>query len=151
MAKEFVGIQLKLNSEIMKKDYLLFIILVCFTISIEAQNPQWIQYTNGNDVWALADEGNILWIGTFGGLVKLDKTTGTSTFYNNANSDLPYNYVTDIAIDDNGTKWIGTYYGGMAAFDGINWVIYNTSNSGLPNNFIHSIAIDANGTKCIGT
>ena len=48
---------------------------------------------------------------------------------------LPCNYVTSIAIDGSGNKWIGTvyWYGGLAKFDGTNWTDYTTSNSGLPN------------------
>ena len=63
---------------------------------------------------------------------------------------MPNNYVLSIAIDDNGTKWIGTG-NGLAAFDGTNWTVYNTSNSGLPGNQVRTIAIDDNGTKWIGT
>jgi hypothetical protein len=41
-----------------------------------------------------------------------------------------------IAIDGQGNKWIGTYGGGLAKFDGVNWTVYNTSNSGLPDNYV---------------
>ena len=60
------------------------------------------------------------------------------------------NWVYSIAIDEGGTKWIGTH-GGLARFDDSNWTVYNTSNSGLPDNWIYSIAIDVSGTKWIGT
>ncbi len=45
--------------------------------------------------------------------IKLDKTTGSMTFYNKANSGLPDNYVRAIAIDRQGNKWIGTNGGGL--------------------------------------
>ncbi len=56
-----------------------------------------------------------------------------------------------LSIDANGNKWIGTYGGGLAKFDGTTWTTYNTANSGLPNNYVRAIAIDANGNKWIGT
>jgi ligand-binding sensor domain-containing protein len=64
---------------------------------------------------------------------------------------LPNNYVYAIAIDGEGNKWIGTYGGGLAKFDGVNWTVYNTSNSGLPSVFVRAIAIDGQGNKWIGT
>ncbi len=115
-----------------------------------AQNPEWINFTAGNYVQAVAVEGNYIWVATTLGLVKLDKTTGIITCYNELNSGLPGNYVTAIAIDGQGNKWIGTFRG-LAKFDGVNWTVYNTSNSGLPNNVILAIAIDEQGNKWIGT
>jgi len=73
------------------------------------------------------------------------------TVYNTANSGLPYNGVTALAIDAQGTIWVGTgrWYalagGGLAKFDGQNWTVYNTSNSGLPNNDHIDLSIDAQG------
>jgi ligand-binding sensor domain-containing protein len=62
---------------------------------------------------------------------------------------LPSNDIFCIAIEQNGTKWIGTD-AGLATYDG-SWTVYNTSNSGLPSNNITCIAIEENGTKWIGT
>ena len=137
----------------MKKITLLSIVLISMAGFTNAQNPQWINYTyGGHIITTLAGEGNNVWIGTSGGgLIKIDKTTGIPTYYNKANSGLPANYVSSIAIDGNGTKWIGTFYGGLAAFDGTNWTVYNESNSGLPENAVLAIAIDGNGIKWIGT
>ena len=120
----------------MKKLIFLLITILSITFSTNAQDPQWLNYTNGDCITALAEEGNNMWIGTTGGLVKLDKTTGIPTFYNSANSGLPGSTIRAIAIDESGTKWIGTAGGGLAKFDGTNWTIYNSSNSGLPNDYV---------------
>ncbi|MBN1505395.1 MAG: hypothetical protein JW955_01045 [Sedimentisphaerales bacterium] len=83
--------------------------------------------------------------------------TAEWTVYNRANSGLPYNGVTAIAVDDQGTAWIGTgrWYafegGGLAKFDGQNWTVYNTVNSGLPNNDHTSLSIDPQGNVWSGT
>ncbi len=71
--------------------------------------------------------------------------------YDTQNSDLPDNDVFSISIDQNGNKWIATYGGGVAFFDGSNWTIYNTSNSDLPSDAATCINIEANGKKWIGT
>ena len=47
----------------------------------------------GTNVNSVVVEGDNIWAGTNGGLVKLNKTTGESTFYNKANSGLPDNRV----------------------------------------------------------
>jgi sugar lactone lactonase YvrE len=77
--------------------------------------------------------------------------TGEWTVYNTANSGLPFDGVNALAIDAQGTVWIGTGMwgalagGGLARFDGENWTVYNTSNSELPNNDHNGLAIDAQG------
>lgn len=73
------------------------------------------------------------------------------TVYNMYNSGLPDNQVTSIIIEENGTKWIGTWDGGLASYDGNNWTVYNTTNSGLPVNRVRALAIDSLGNKWIGT
>lgn len=59
----------------MKKHILLLSAFVFFFFSLSAQNPKWITYTNTDDVNMLANEGNILWVGTTGGIVRLEKNT----------------------------------------------------------------------------
>jgi len=133
----------------MKRVISLIVSLISLLSFSYAQTPQWINYTCGNNVYSLADEGNTLWLGTNGGLVKFDKTTESLTFYNASNLGLPHNDVRCIAIDGEWTKWIGTW-DGLVTFDNTKWEAFNTSNSGLPNNNILSIAIEGGGTSCIG-
>jgi sugar lactone lactonase YvrE len=83
--------------------------------------------------------------------------TSEWTVYNTANSGLPYNGVTSLAIDAQGNLWIGTGIfggytgGGLAMFDGANWTVYNTSNSELPHNDLPVLTIDSQGDLWIGT
>src|SRR6187402_3229824 len=69
--------------------------------------------------------------------------------YNESNG-LANNNVQAIAIDANGTKWFGTYGGGISKFDGTNWTNY-TVNDGLVCDFVRTIKIDAFGNLWIGT
>lgn len=73
------------------------------------------------------------------------------TVYTNSNSGLTSDLIETIAIDNNGDKWIGTYFGGVSRFDGNNWTGYLTWNSGLPYDLIYSIGVDNNGDKWIAT
>jgi streptogramin lyase len=77
--------------------------------------------------------------------------------YNTANSGLPYNGITALAIDEQGNAWVGTGRwwaqagGGLAKFDGENWTVFNTANSPLPHNDHVSLSIDAQGNIWSGT
>jgi ligand-binding sensor domain-containing protein len=128
----------------------LVFVLILINPSI-SQTQEWIVFISRIYINCLADEGQYLWVGTNGGLVKLNKLTGDFIVYDTWNSKLPDNWVTAIAIDGQGNKWIGTALGGLAKFDGVNWTVYNTSNSGLPSNGVTAIAIDGQGNKWIGT
>ena len=128
------------------------ILIFTSTNFLVSQTREWIVFTiGGENIFCLADEGQYLWVGTYGGgLVKLNKSTGEFIVYNKWNSKLPNNFVYAIAIDGQGNKWIGTSRG-LAKFDGVNWTVYNTSNSGLPSNTVLAITIDGQGNKWIGT
>jgi sugar lactone lactonase YvrE len=129
---------------------ILIIILADFLLS----QQEWAVFMSGkntNIINCIADEGEYLWVGVDGGLVKLNKLTGDLIVYNRSNSGLTYNWVTAIAIDKQRNKWIGTVGGGLVKYDGISWTVYNTFNSGLPDNRVYAIAIDEQGNKWIGT
>jgi len=81
-----------------------------------------MNYTDGNIVYTITTEGNNIWTGTEGGLVKLNRVTGEKSFLNKANSGLPGNFIGFITQDEGGNKWIGTDMG-LAKFDGTNWTV----------------------------
>lgn len=83
----------------MKRLFILVIAMTtCICISI-AQNPVWMNYTNGETISAIAEDNNSVWIGTTAGLVKFDKTPEMLTYFTAANSPLPHNMISSIAID----------------------------------------------------
>ncbi|MHA3789605.1 two-component regulator propeller domain-containing protein [Flavobacterium hauense] len=69
------------------------------------------------------------------------------TFYNNIITNL----VSDISIDNQDNKWIGTREDGLIKFNDSNWANYNVSNSGLPNDKINCVTNDENGNVWIGS
>ena len=136
----------------MKHVYLTaFLALFVIISNVKSQNPEWVNYTNGDQITSLAEEGKYIWVGTTGGLVQLDKNTGNPIFYNKGNNPKSNVIITKIIVDIFANKWICSYYGGLTKFDGTNWTIYNTENSGLPSNEITSIASDINGNIWIGS
>lgn len=97
-----------------------------------------------NDIrcMAIGNDG-VKWFGTYNhGLVKFDDLNWS--VYDTANSSIPVQIVTEIAIDSSNNVWIGGdyIYGGLYRFDGINWTHYNKSNSGLPSDQVYSILAD---------
>ncbi len=72
-----------------------------------------------------------------------------------------YNYipdrnVTEILIDHEGNKWVGTF-NGLAKYDGENWTQYTPENSGLPDSitdsvpWVYSFAVDGNSNLWVAT
>jgi len=130
---------------------LIFVILI-LTVQYYAQNPEWINLTNGDKVFSIVSSGNNLWIGTDGGLVKLNKETEEIAFYNRANANLPDNHIRTLAIDSSGYLWIGTQFEGIGRFDGYSCQVYNTRNSPLPfDQWNMEIEVDAEGKIWIGS
>ena len=129
--------------------YVILISIFCLNITVLSQNPEWINYTSKGLVNTIIFEENFAWIGTTGGLVKINNNTGETKSFDKTNSGLPSNYVTSLAKDHSGILWIGTDRG-LVKFDGINWEVFNSSNSVLPYDIINCLAIDESGNKWIG-
>jgi ligand-binding sensor domain-containing protein len=131
------------------------ILLLCAFCTGFAQTPEWISYTTGSQVNCLASDGQTLWIGTEGGLFKMNIATGQRELFTKTNSDLPDNRIQAIYLEANGDKWIGTGFreegGGVAKLSGQTWTIYNTANSGLPSNSVNGISKQSNGTLWFST
>lgn len=136
----------------MKKFILVFTMLALSNWFTHAQTPEWVNYTNGDFVRAIVEEGNYIWIGTTGGLARLDKSTGTIDHYHKTNSGLPDNYINAIAIDNAGNKWIATKQGGLAKFDNTNWTTYYPMGASQPHDGITSLYFySSTNTLWIGT
>ena len=131
----------------------IFIFLICLFFSkIIAQNPEWINLTNGEKVFRIVDTGDVLWIGTDGGLVSLNKTTNSLKYFNRANVGLPGNHIYSLAIDNKGKVWVGDRDYGIGVFDGEKCFVFNTNNSDLPfNQWNTAISIDNQNRKWIGS
>jgi len=102
-----------------------------------------MNFTNANCVITLASEGNYIWAGTVGGVVKWNISNGEYIKLTSADG-LVDNVVLSIAIDSEGNKWFGTSEG-ISRFDDTNWTSYTTNG-----NAVYSIAIDSEGVIWFG-
>ena len=110
------------------------------------------------DVNSFAEDnrGN-LWIGTNGdGLLCLNKSTGRiETYRNNPanNNSLSSDIVVSLKVDHSGMLWIGTYLGGLDAFDGKKFTHFkHTANpSSLSDNRIYALLEDSSNRLWVGT
>ena len=130
----------------------------CETVTIMNPNCEvetWRQYLNGDEIRALLEVGDDIFVGTWGGgLVKINQVSGETTFFNNANSDLPNNYILSLLESSNGEIFVGTSGGGLAKFDGNSttpWTIYKTNNSDLPSNYVNALLESSNEEIFVGT
>ena len=75
-----------------------------FTHYRMATHPQ----LGSDDVWALARQGDVVWVGTYeGGLTRVDAAGGMKRF-TQAGDGLPSDTVLSLAVDDAGVLWVGT-------------------------------------------
>jgi ligand-binding sensor domain-containing protein len=63
--------------------------------------------------------------------------------YTKENSDLPTNQAVSIGLDHNDHLWVGTQYGDVAEFDGVDWTVYNDPT--YNHNSIHVVGPDGLG------
>ncbi len=111
-----------------------------------------------------SDMKNNLWFATNRGLYKYSQATWLK--FDESNSSLTSNRVTDLAIDKNDNLWGGlaTYFyfdenlgiylkkeGCLFKYDGESWTVYNVSNSGLPTNYIGTLDFDSKNVLWLNT
>ena len=68
----------------------------------------------------------------------------------NGNETYNENYVFSMVIDREGTKWFGTWGGGLSRFDGKTWKNYTTQD-GLSGNVVYAVAQGTDGGLWLGT
>jgi len=99
----------------MNKIFLLMTVVVLMTTAVGTlATDRWINYTAGNNVRAIACEGQrYVWCGGHGGAARFDINTGQRVVYTKADG-LADNDVAAIAVDSMGNKWFGTSRGGVS-------------------------------------
>ena len=123
-------------------------ILLIFPTMLGAQYADWTQYTNGRHITAIAEEGGFAWIGTTGGLVRVDTLTLLNQFFNTANSGLPSNDISAIVVDNQGNKWIGTKGKGLVRYDGSTYTYFRSAVLG--SDIVNALALEED-TLWVGT
>jgi signal transduction histidine kinase/ligand-binding sensor domain-containing protein/CheY-like chemotaxis protein len=95
----------------------------------------------------LAGQGDDVWLGTPGGLLRL--AGGQVTRFGRTDG-LPADDVVSLARGRNGTIWAGFRSGGLARLLGGRIESY-TVREGLPDDFVHALAEDMEGNLWVGT
>ena len=121
-----------------------------------------------NNIWTVyADKSGTLWVGTEGGLNKIDLQRNSGQAHNkfevrhykhipSSPNCLSHNFVRAIYEDKSGNLWIGTHGGGLNQFDPATerFVSYKhdpTNPNSLSHNNVNSIYEDNSGILWIGT
>lgn len=117
-----------------------------------AQYANWENITNTNMVASLYNDGDTLWVGTFGGLVKYNKKTNESICYNRANAGLSTNCISGLSKDNKHNLWIAGRFNGIGCFKDGTCKTFNRINTDLPfDEFCQGIYIDKNDTVFVGS
>ena len=77
----------------MKKLTALFLLILCLCDPVFTQNPTWVNFTSGTEILSMTHSGAIIWVGTGGGLARINRQTGESKYYNSCNSGMIGNEV----------------------------------------------------------
>jgi len=105
--------------------------------------PLWTTWGAAN--YALADDGDSIWIGGTGSVVRWDKAQGSYRRYS-AVDGLPHTKVLAVAVDSAGNRWFGGDRGLSQLDAGENWTHLGSDNSGLYSDQVEAIAVAGGDT-----
>ena len=115
------------------------------SITVEIRDDLWTHYTYANEVVALTQDGNFIWAGTTGGVVKWNILDVSYVKYTTADG-LAKNIVAAVALDAQGNKWFGVtrrIVSGLeipvvtevSKFDGVTWTNYFSIKEAIEENY----------------
>lgn len=139
------------NNTMIKKFIFICLFLILITTVDYPQKYFWKNYTNTSQITYLMKDGDYMWIGTSGGLIKLNNISRDKIVYNKAIAGFPGNYITSVKKISNGNIWVGTKNGGLGKFDGQIWSSINAVNSALPVDYITSLSPGNNQDLWVAT
>jgi uncharacterized repeat protein (TIGR01451 family) len=105
--KKYKNINLTMITRTIKLVISICILFISSYRPASGQFPEWHNYTSNTGILDFELDGNDIWICTTGGLVKLNKSTGTHVNYNAGNYGLTQNEIYRIATDTAGTLFMG--------------------------------------------
>ncbi|MCK5118954.1 MAG: hypothetical protein KAQ78_05195, partial [Candidatus Latescibacteria bacterium] len=94
-------------------------VLVFYIPSGPPSSGEWTTWTNTGEVTALTFQGNTLWAGTTGGVVRWDLSNGTYVEYTILDG-MAGNHVSSLLIDASGNLWAHTKEG-LCYYDWAGW------------------------------
>lgn len=106
-------------------------------------NMRWAVWNSRQ--YALADDGEAIWIGTTGRVVRFDKATRTHQRFTTLDG-LPHAKVLAVAVDGQGNRWFGGDGGLTVLRANGRWQQFDITNSGLHYDLVDGIAVAADDT-----
>lgn len=116
---------------------------------VQLSNFEHFDVGKSRNVKSMLADGDVLWVGTSGGLVKYDTISKKHEEFNSKTSPLLSNGIFFLDKFDN-KLWVGTYGGGLSVYDGKEWKNYNIP-YGLADPFVYGILKATNGDIWIAT
>ena len=114
------------------------------TAAGQLPDPQ-VWTTWGASQYALAEDGESIWIGATGGAVRWNRVLRSYRRYT-AVDGLPHTAVLAVAVDAAGNRWFGGD-GGLSRLDpGEDWTHFTAANSGLYADYVDAIAVGGSDT-----
>ncbi len=114
------------------------------TAAGQLPDPQ-VWTTWGASQYALAEDGESIWIGATGGAVRWNRALRSYRRYT-AVDGLPHTAVLAVAVDAAGNRWFGGD-GGLSRLDpGEDWTHFAAANSGLYADYVDAIAVGGSDT-----
>jgi len=108
----------------------------------------WTNYSNANLALAVALQGELLWVGSDGGLVRWDLSDGSHVKLGIADG-LASGRINDLLVDGEGVLWVATS-SGLCRLDGGTWTTFDQAD-GLDSNWVEVLWEDAEGSVWAGT
>lgn len=102
----------------------LILLFACWGLlcGLSAQYPGWTNYTYGQEARGVCCDSAYTWIGTGGGLVRVNRATLETEYLNRANFDLPANELGQVAKDSMNNLWVLPWHGNaIFRYDGTDW------------------------------
>ena len=126
----------------MKKAYTFFFLFISTYLFSQSS---WTNYATDSFIWDLELEHNYIWVGSQGGLIKVNTETGEKEVFQASNSGLHGTGIKEVEVAEDGTKWFGGINAGLFKFDNSNWQQFYYINTGDTLREIVNLKLDPNG------
>lgn len=127
-----------------------FLLVLLLNTTLFSQT--WINLANKDWIYSIDEDHDFLWIGTSGGIVKLNKLTRETITYDRANKRIPDNSVLAINVRPVDSVWVGSRRSGLGIYHNNECITYNSENSNIPHDqYNSSFAFDMAYNQYIGS